>query len=210
MGELPLERGLEMLGELLAEEGQAADLVVIGGGALLLQGELVRPTADLDVVARFERGFLEASQPFPEPLVRAVRRVGKALDLAHIPRDEKDWLNPGPSYLTKMGLPEGFEQRLAVRTHGALTIRIASRRDLIALKFFAASDPQRGPRRGIDLADIRKLSPTHDEILHALRWCVRADGRQDFLQLDAAPLLVQLNIDSTPLFKELGAGLKNP
>lgn len=200
---LPLELGLETLGELLAEEGQTADLVLIGAGALLLRGELIRPTGDLDVVARVRDGILEASQPFPEPLVRAVRRVGAALDLPHIPRDDKDWLNPGPSYLTTMGLPEGFQQRLTARTFGALTIRIASRRDLIALKFFAASDPQRLPRRAVDLADIRKLSPTRDEVLHALRWCQHVDGRPDFLQADAAPMLAELGIDSTLLFRDL-------
>jgi hypothetical protein len=203
MDKLPLERGLKTLGALLAEEGQSADLVLVGGGALLLQGELVRPTGDLDVVARVKDGILEASQPFPERLVSAVRRVGAALDLPHIPRDTKDWLNPGPSYLTTMGLPEGFQQRLTVQIFGALTIRIASRRDLIALKFFAASAPERRPRRAIDLADIRKLSPTRDEILHALRWCQRVDGRPDFLQLDAASVLAELGIDSTPIFRDL-------
>lgn len=203
MPTLPLEQGLEALGEILADEGEAADLVLIGGGALLLQGELVRPTADLDAVARVRDGMLEASQPFPKALVSAVRRVGAALDLPHIPRDAKDWLNPGPSYLTTMGLPDGFEQRLTVRTYGALTIRLASRRDLIALKFLAASDPQRASRRVIDLADIRKLAPTRDEILHALRWCQHKDGRSDFLQLDAAPVLAELGIDSTSVFREL-------
>jgi hypothetical protein len=136
--------------------------------------------------------------------------VGAALDLPHLPRDAKDWLNPGPSQLTKIGLPEGFEERLTVRTYGALTIRIASRRDLIALKFFAASDPQRGPRRAIDLADIRKLSPTKDELLHALRWCRRVDGRSDFLELDAARVLTELGIDPTPILQALEPGLESP
>lgn len=189
MDKLPIERGLEVLGELLADEGLQADLVLVGAGALLLQGALVRPTADLDVVARVKDGRLEAAQPFPEPLIRAVRRVGAALDLAYVPRDAKDWLNPGPSYLTTMGLPEGFQQRLTVRAYGPLTIRVASRMDLIALKFFAASDPQRGSRRMIDLADMRGLRPTHEELLHSLRWCLTVDGRPDFLQLDAAPVL---------------------
>ncbi len=197
-----LEHGLEALGELLAEDGLQADLVLIGAGALLLRGELVRPTGDLDVVARIEDGVLEASRPFPAPLILAVRRVGAALDLPHVPRDEKDWLNDGPSYLTKLGLPEGFEHRLSVRTFAALRIRIASRIDLIALKFFAALDPQRGPRRAVDVADLRRISPTHEEIVHALRWCKRVDGRPDFLALDAAPLLNQLGLDPTAFLEE--------
>jgi hypothetical protein len=208
MAVLLLERGLETLGELLAEEQQTADLVLIGGGALLLQGELDRPTGDLDVVALVRGGILEASQPFPDLLVKAVRRVGAALDLPHIPRDDKDWLNPGPSYLVTIGLPEGFQQRLTVRTYGALTIRIASRPDLVALKFFAATDPQRGPRRAIDRADMRKLSPTRDEVLRALRWCLRVDGRPDYLRLDAAPLLADLGIDSISIFRQLEDGDK--
>jgi len=102
-----------------------------------------------------------------------------------------------------MGLPHGFEDRLLLRTYGVLTIRIASGMDLIALKFFAASDPQRGSRREIDLADIRRVLPTQEEIVHALRWCKRVDGRPDFLTLEAAPLLRQLGIDATPFLLEL-------
>jgi hypothetical protein len=104
-----------------------------------------------------------------------------------------------------MGLPRGFQSRLSVRTYGALTIRIASRMDLIALKFFAASDPQRGPRRSIDVADIRRLAPTAQEIGHALRWCIQVDGRSDFFQLDALPLLQALAIDATPFLAEFGS-----
>jgi hypothetical protein len=131
-----------------------------------------------------------------------VRRVGAALDLPHVPKNDKDWLNPGPSFLTTFGLPEGFEDRLATKIYGALTIRIAARADIIALKFLAATDPQR-ERRAIDRSDLRQLSPTRDEILHALRWCRRIDGRTDFLRLDAAPLLAELGMDPAPLFAEL-------
>lgn len=201
-----LEQGLVTLGELLAEHKQSADLVLVGGGALFLRGEVVRPTADLDVLARIRNGVLEESHPFPDFLVKAVRRVGAALDLPHAPRDEKDWLNPGPYYLVRVGLPDGFQQRLTARTYGALTIWIASRLDLVALKFFAATDPQRGPRRAIDVSDLRAISPTHDEVLQALRWCERVDGRRDFLRLDAAPLLVQLGIRPETILPLLDTG----
>ncbi|MDX2019443.1 MAG: DUF6036 family nucleotidyltransferase [Deltaproteobacteria bacterium] len=197
------ENALQALGQLLDEEGMVADLVLVGGGALLLQGELERPTADLDIVARVENGTLQASAPLPTALVQCVRRVGKALDLPHHPRDPKDWLNAGPSYLTTMGLPEGFQGRLDRRAYGPLTIRIASRLDLVALKIFAASDPQRS-RRAVDVADLKRLAPTFDEVLHALRWCMRIDGRADFLELDAKPLLKTLGIDVVPLLAALG------
>jgi hypothetical protein len=75
--------------------------------------------------------------------------------------------------------------------------------DLVALKVFATTDPQRGARRAIDLADLRRVLPTHDELLHALRWCMLRDGRPDFLELDAVPLLEQLGIDPTPILREL-------
>lgn len=143
-----LEHGLSELGRLLSMDGHSADLVLIGGGALLLIGAIQRPTADLDVVARFDGGQLRASRPFSDVLISAIRRVGKALDLPHVPRDDKDWLNSGPSYLTTLGLPEGFKERLVIQKYDSLTIRIASRLDLIALKFFAATDPQRAERCG--------------------------------------------------------------
>lgn len=196
------EDALQALGELLAEEGLAADLVLVGGGALLLRGELQRPTADLDVVARVENGTLQASAPLPAALIECVRRVGRALDLPFCPRDSKDWLNAGPSYLTTMGLPEGFEGRLERRAYGPLTIRIASRLDLIAFKIFAASDPQRS-RRAVDVADLKLLAPTFKEVVHALRWCVRVDGRANFLELDATPLLTILGFDLVSLLTAL-------
>src|SRR5213594_3026905 len=113
-----LEDGLNTLGQVLDDEGRKADLVVVGAGALLLLGELVRSTADLDAVARMNNGVLEAAQPFPRELVLAIRKVGAALDLPYIPRNEKDWLNPGPSFLLNLGLPDGFASRLTTRAYG--------------------------------------------------------------------------------------------
>ena len=45
-----LGTALDALGELLEERALSYNLVVIGGGSLLLQGLLRRPTIDLDVV----------------------------------------------------------------------------------------------------------------------------------------------------------------
>ena len=42
-----LEEALSTLGQLLQDRGEAYDVVVIGGGALLLLGLIVRPTKDL-------------------------------------------------------------------------------------------------------------------------------------------------------------------
>ncbi|MES2643419.1 MAG: DUF6036 family nucleotidyltransferase [Myxococcota bacterium] len=49
-----LQEALETLGALLASRGQHYDIVVIGGGALLLLGLIDRPTRDLDIVSRID------------------------------------------------------------------------------------------------------------------------------------------------------------
>ena len=41
----------------------------------------------------------------------------------------------------------------------------------------------------MDLADLRALAPSHSEMLDALRWCVRVDGRPTFMEHDGQPLL---------------------
>ena len=70
-----LTQALRLLGELLAHRGLSFDLVVIGGGALLLQDLIHRPTLDLDAIARIEDGRWVCAKPFPEPLVIAIRDV---------------------------------------------------------------------------------------------------------------------------------------
>lgn len=47
-----LIQALELLGQLLAERNESFELVVIGGGALLLTGLSSRATVDIDIVAR--------------------------------------------------------------------------------------------------------------------------------------------------------------
>jgi len=49
-----LREALTILGQVLQDRGEAYDVVVIGGGALLLLGLIERPTKDLDAVARVE------------------------------------------------------------------------------------------------------------------------------------------------------------
>ena len=49
-----LRDALIVLGDVLADRGLAFDLVIVGGGALLLSGQISRATNDLDVVARIE------------------------------------------------------------------------------------------------------------------------------------------------------------
>jgi len=94
-----LREALTVLGEILNDRGLAHDIVVVGGGALLLSGHIDRPTKDLDVVARVENDKWTLAEPMPADLVEAVKDVAAALDLA------PDWLNAGPTSLLEGGLP---------------------------------------------------------------------------------------------------------
>jgi hypothetical protein len=197
-----LSSALRLLGEILGRRALSFDLVVIGGGALLLQDLIDRPTFDLDAVGRMVDGKMVAASPLPENLVRAIRDVAEALDLPREPRDEKDWLNGGPTVVAKLGLPPGFRKRVTVRKFGPLTIRVAGRRDLVFLKLWAATDSTRGARREVDIADLKALGPTKMELRDAINWCRKMDGRQDFLRLDVAPVVDALGFDIRDLAHE--------
>jgi hypothetical protein len=184
-----LNEALALLGELLASRGHAFDLLVIGGGALLLQDLISRPTMDLDAMARLENGQLQSAKPLPPELVEAIRDVADTLGLPREPTDEKDWLNGGPTMLRTFVTPE-FVRRARIRTFDALTIRIAAREDLITLKLWAAADAGRGARRSVDLQDLKDIAPMANEMRAAVVWCVRTDGRPDCFEQDLAPLLV--------------------
>jgi hypothetical protein len=156
-----LELALKALGETLATRGLTARLAVVGGGALLLIGELERPTRDLDVVAQLdEQGYLPAD-PLPSGLNAAVADVGRALGL------DEDWLNPGPTALLQLGLPDGFAERTEVRRYGSLELHLASRHDQIHFKLYAAVDQGPSSKHTSDLAE---LEPTRDELLTAAQW----------------------------------------
>ncbi|MDA3950675.1 MAG: hypothetical protein PF508_15830 [Spirochaeta sp.] len=194
MNDILLEQALQTLGQVLQDRGVSYDLVAIGGGALLLQGIVPRPTEDLDIIARAEGDSWVSANPFPKPLETAIRDVGQAMDLPLEDNAERDWINPGPAILVRLGLPEGFEKRVDVRRYGGLVIRIASRFDLIHLKLLAATSSYRRSRRRVDLDDLVALKPTSAEWSSAIRWCARLDGRSDFYRLEAKPVLDELGI----------------
>jgi len=158
-----LQEALESLGALLEDAGHPHELVLIGGGALLLLGLIDRPTEDLDAVARVEDGTWEGARPFPPVLQGAIEDVAAALGIP------PTWLNSGPTMVLKVGLPTGFAERVETRQYGALTLRLASRVDQIALKLDAAAD--KWPDKGKHLKDLQLLSPTPDELLAARGWC---------------------------------------
>jgi len=116
-----LRDALTALGELLVDRGETYDIVVIGGGALLLGGHIERPTKDLDVLARIEGDRWLSAQPLPDALRAAVADVGDAFGLA------RDWLNCGPTSLLAGGLPDGFPERLSIERFDALTLLTSAR-----------------------------------------------------------------------------------
>jgi hypothetical protein len=168
-----LEEALGTLGEVLADRGQTAEIAVIGGGSLLLLGLIQRPTKDLDVVAMVRAGQYTCAEPLPDFLVAAVHDVARVTGLP------EDWLNPGPSSLLDLGLPEGFERRVDSRRFGGLTLHVASREDQICFKVYAGVD--QGPRSK-HVTDLKHLRPSPEELSRAAAWCRTHDPSEGFAQ----------------------------
>ena len=183
-----VEKALETLGSLLDERGLSYELVTVGGSALLLLGLTIRPTRDLDVVAQLEAGEYVKLSELPEPLRLAVGDVGRILDIG------ADWINTGPADLLDFGLPDGFAERTSVRSFGPLTLRIASRRDQVFLKLYAAAD---NGLRSKHFQDLQQLQPTEGELLEGARWAVTHDPSEGFRQQLAAAL-VALGVSDAP------------
>ena len=170
-----LEELLRALGGLLVDRGARLEAVAIGGGSLLLLGLIRRPTRDLDLVALVDAGGrLATAQPMPTVLQTAVE------DVARLYRLDPHWLNAAPTSLIDLGLPDGFMERAERREYGGLVLRLASRRDQIALKLYAAVD--QGPDSK-HVADLHALTPTAAELLDAARWSRRHDPSDAFRQV---------------------------
>lgn len=168
-----LEAALKLLGETLAFRARSAQIAVIGGSALLLRGAVERTTHDVDVLALVDGEHLSTAKPLPEQLRLAVLDVARVMDLS------PDWMNAEPTALLDLGLPTGFLERCEVRRYDALVIHIASRRDLIHFKLYAAAD--HGPASK-HVADLRALGPERSEFLDAARWCRTQDPSPAFLE----------------------------
>ncbi|MBC7880297.1 MAG: hypothetical protein H7Y37_03110 [Anaerolineae bacterium] len=184
---LILEQALELLGELLEEYKAGHEIVVIGGGGLVLLHLIDRATRDIDVVALFERGTYQTSEPLPPVLKQAIKEVALVLNL------DEDWLNAAPTDLLRRGLPEGFQVRAIVRQYKALTVQLASRYDQIHFKLYAAVD--QGPKSK-HFADLKRLLPNTEELIAAARWCLtQADGIEEDLRGAMHDLGVQGNVE---------------
>jgi len=173
-----IRRLLHELDQWLAfEDCQPVDWVVCGGAALGLQGLLDRPTQDIDVLGRWDNGILDVTDiELIGPDVNAcIARVADAHpELAGLGRN---WVNCGPRNLAEEGLPEGFADRMCKLSVGAkLTLHLLGRKDLLALKLYAAADDH-GPRQAVHYADLASMAPTFDELDFAVDWILT---RSDF------------------------------
>jgi len=180
---------LAALGEQLASRGARAELVVIGGSALLALGLISRLTRDVDIVGLLSPEGLVDPRPLPESLVEAAARVAR--DFAA----PADWLNAAPASLLDFGLPEGFVDRLEAHGYGpSLTVHFASRLDQIHFKLYAMVDQGAGKHE----ADLRALEPTAEELVLAARWTRTHDPSTGFRQ-ELVAALAYLGVEDAGL-----------
>lgn len=181
IGREQLEAALSALGELLAARGARYELVLVGGGNLILRGLITRPTTkDLDILGERALETIRPLRPMPQPLRDAVIDVGRAFGLA------TDWLNVGPDSLLDLGLPDGFTERLERRDFGGLVVWLAGRYDMVCFKLYAAVD--QGPRSR-HFQDLVELRPDRADLLEAARWAYTHDPSPGFRSLLVETLL---------------------
>lgn len=175
VGRAQLETALRALGELVEARGLRYEVVLIGGGNLILRGLVSRPTTkDLDLLGELTAEGVRSLRPMPDPLVSAIEDVARTYALA------ADWVNLGPDSLLELGLPDGFVERLERVDYGGLVAWFAGRFDMVCFKLYAAADL--GPRSH-HLQDLRELGPTRDELLTAARWTVTHDPSPGYRSL---------------------------
>ena len=175
IGRAQLESALRALGELLEVRGLHYEVVLIGGGNLILRGLVARPTTkDLDLLGEWTADGVKPMRPMPEPFRIAILDVARTYGLA------SDWLNLGPASLLDLGLPDGLLERLERHDFGGLVAWLADRFDMICFKLYAAVD--QGPRSR-HVQDLRELRPDRDELLAGARWTVTHDPSPGFRSL---------------------------
>ncbi len=172
---------LRALGEILASQGEHAAVVAVGGTALIMQGFVTRATRDVDVIAISrdppdqERKAIEAPEPLPESLLRAISRVARDYNLPD------DWMNTTVGLQWKTGLPIVSNWRIHWEQHDGLWLGLADRFDLIFLKLYAAADSE-GPL-SVHYQDLMALRPTDEELDAAARWVRSQDPSAPFARI---------------------------
>ena len=175
IGRTQLETALRALGELVEARALHYEVVLIGGGNLILRGLVTRPTTkDLDLLGEWTAEGIKPMRPMPEPLRIAVLDVARTYGLA------SDWVNLGPESLLDLGLPVGFVERLERHDYGGLIAWLADRFDMICFKLYAAVDQGLRSRH---IQDLRELGPDRDELLAAARWTITHDPSPGYRSL---------------------------
>ena len=163
-------------GRLKINQSSGFSIVVCGGTALNAMQLIQRTTKDVDIVALLDsNNQLVDPAPLPEELLIAAKEVADTLNLP------QNWLNNGPSSgdggLFRLGLPDGFKERLVKNYHDEkLTVYFASRLDQIHFKLYAAID-QLGSYHA---SDLKQLSPSDEELLQAVQWAKTHDPSEGF------------------------------
>ena len=172
-----INEALQLLdGRLKMNRSRSFSLVVCGGTALNAMHLIQRTTKDVDIVALMDSdNQLVDPAPLPEALMVAAKEVADTLNLP------QDWLNNGPSSgdggLFRLGLPDGFKERLTKNYQGEkLMVYFVSRLDQIHFKLYAAID-QLGSYHA---SDLKQLSPSDEELLQAVRWATTHDPSEGF------------------------------
>jgi len=172
-----INEALQLLdGRLKMNRSHSFSIVVCGGTALNAMHLIQRTTKDVDIVALMDsNNQLVDPAPLPEELLVAAKEVADTLSLP------QDWLNNGPSSgdggLFRLGLPDGFKERLTKNYQGEqLTVYFASRLDQIHFKLYAAVD-QFGSYHA---SDLKQLSPSDKELIQAIRWAITHDPSEGF------------------------------
>ena len=175
VGRTQLETALRALGELLEARRLHYEVVLIGGGNLILRGLVTRPTTkDLDLLGEWTADGVKPMRPMPEPLHVAIVDVARNYGLA------SDWVNLGPESLLDLGLPDGFLGRLERHDYGGLVAWLAGRFDMVCFKLFATVDQGLRSRH---LQDLSELRPGRDELLVAARWTLTHDPSPGYRSL---------------------------
>lgn len=173
VGRTQLETALRALGELLEARERHYEVVLIGGGNLILRGLVSRPTTkDLDLLGEWTHEGIRPLRPMPEPLVRAIEDVARTYGLAN------DWVNLGPESLLDLGLPDGFLGRLERRDYSGLVTWLAGRFDMVCSMRPSTREP-----RSRHLQDLRGLRPDREELLAAARWSITHDPSPGYRSL---------------------------
>ena len=176
MDQSALDRAMTLLGNLMvARKRSPIHLVVCGGSALIALNLVTRTTKDVDVLATLDGDQLHCARPLPDWLHEDANAVRTELNLPD------NWLNDGPAdeNLFRLGLPSGVAGRLVQREFGpVLKVGFISRYDQIHFKLYAAAD-----QGGRHFTDLKKLSPTADELLAAARWTFTQDVSEGFRQV---------------------------